>query len=113
VLAACYVGTRYHYVTPVAEDRLKKFVSTMLFVAASVAPIAAFAATVDVSMIPDGTYVVKVEKVQDSQHALVMMQNGVETTLVARNNVDFNKVKSNDTLKISLIKGIVPVFAIQ
>ena len=92
---------------------MKKFVGTLLFVAASVAPVAAFAATVDATMIPDGTYVVKVEKVQDSQHALVLMQNGVETTIVARSNIDFNKVKANDTLKISLIKGIVPVYIVQ
>jgi hypothetical protein len=50
--------------------------------------------------------------VQDSQHLLVMMQNGIETTLVAQ-GIDFSKVKANDTLKISLVKGKVPVFTIQ
>jgi hypothetical protein len=92
---------------------LKKFAATMLFAAAAVAPLASFAATVDPGMIPDGTYVVKVEKVQDAQHVLVLMQNGVETTLTARSNIDFNKVKANDTIKISLIKGIVPVYVVQ
>lgn len=83
----------------------------MLFAVAAVAPAVTFAATVDSGLIPDGTYVVKVEKVQDAQHVLVVMQNGVETTLTARSA--FNGVKANDTLKISLIKGIVPVYAVQ
>ena len=91
---------------------MKKLAATMLF-AAAVAPVASFAATVDPGLIPDGTYVVKVEKVQDAQHILVVMQNGVETTLTARSNIDFSKVKANDTIKISLIKGIVPVYVVQ
>jgi len=92
---------------------LKKFAAALMFAAATVAPVATLAATVDPTLIPDGTYVVKVEKVQDAQHLLVVMQNGVETTLIARSSIDFNKVKANDTIKISLIKGIVPVYAIQ
>jgi hypothetical protein len=92
---------------------MKKFAVAALFVAASAAlPIASLAAAVDPSMIPDGTYVVKVEKVQDPAHLLVMMQNGVETTLVAKNR-NFTAVKADDTLKVSLIKGVVPVFQIQ
>lgn len=96
-----------------SEDLLKKFAATLLFAAAAIAPVASFAATVDADLIPDGTYVVKVEKVQDAQHVLVVMRNGVETTLTARSNIDFNKVRANDTLKISVVKGIVPVFAVQ
>ena len=92
---------------------MKKLVATALFAAAIAAPVATLAATVDATLIPDGTYVVKVEKVQDPQHALVMMQNGVETMLVGRSTIDFTKAKTNDTLKISLIKGVVPVYAIQ
>ena len=89
-----------------------KFLAGMLLVAA-IAPVAASAAPIDPSLVPDGTYVVKVEKVQDPQHALVMMNNGVETTLVAAGGVDFSKVKANETIKISLIKGKVPVYAVQ
>ena len=92
---------------------MNKFAATMLFAAAVAAPVAGFAATVDPTLIPDGTYVVKVEKVQDAQHVTVVMQNGVETTLVGRSTIDFSKVKANDTLKISLIKGVVPVYAVQ
>ncbi len=76
----------------------------------ALAPPPASAAVVDASLIPDGNYTVKVEKVQDAQHALVMMQNGVETMLVATGGADFSKVKANDTLKISIVKGKVPVF---
>lgn len=98
--------------TRLSEDRLNKFAATLMFAAATVAPVATLASTVDPTLIPDGTYVVKVEKVQDASHILVVMQNGVETTLVA-SRLDFNRVKANDTLKISLIKGLVPVYVVQ
>ncbi len=80
---------------------------------AALVPATASAAVVDASLMPDGTYTVKVEKIQDAQHALVMMQNGVETVLVAAGSADFSKCKPNDTVKISIIKGKVPVLAVQ
>ena len=83
---------------------------TALVALVSLVPSVASAALVDASLIPDGTYTVKVEKVQDAQHALVMMQNGVETILIAQ-GVDFSKVSANETIKISIVKGKVPVFA--
>ena len=83
------------------------------FMLAALVPSTVSAALVDASLMPDGTYTVKVEKVQDAQHALMMMQNGVETVLVAEGNADFSKCKANDTLKISIIKGKVPVLAVQ
>ena len=93
------------------------FVRSLLFPAAcmlvALFPVAAPAAVVDPSLVPDGTYVVKVEKVQDGQHLLVMMDNGVETTLVATGSAQFGKIRPNDTLKVSLIKGKVPVFSLQ
>lgn len=85
-------------------------VTLFAFLAASAA---ASATTVEASLIPDGTYVVKVEQVQDAQHVTVKMDNGMETTLAASGSVTFTKVKVNDTIKVSLIKGKVPVFAIQ
>jgi hypothetical protein len=76
-----------------------------------VPPICAQAATVDPSSIPDGTYTVKVEKVIDSQHVEVSMDNGSDTTLSAgRSTVNFSKVQVNDQLKLSLIKGTVMVY---
>ncbi len=83
------------------------------FVLLSLVPSMASAAVVDASLVPDGTYTAKVEKVQDPQHALVLMQNGVETVLVAEGSADFSKCKPNDTIKISVIKGKVPVLAIE
>ncbi len=92
--------------------QMKKLAFAALLFAASVAPLAAMAAPIDPTMIPDGTYIVKVEKVQDLSHLLVMMQNGVETTLVSKSS-GFTAVKVNDTLKVSVIKGVCPVFQIQ
>lgn len=93
---------------------MRNVLASVLFAAAVAAPSVAFAAAVDASLVPDGTYVVKVEKIQDAQHATVLMENGVETTLVAASErVDFSKVKSNATIKISLIKGRVPVYVVQ
>ncbi len=92
---------------------MRQLLATVFFAAATFAPSFAFAATVDASLVPDGTYVVKVEKVEDSQHALVLMDNGVETVLTAKGSADFGKLKPNMTVKIALINGKCPVFAIQ
>lgn len=90
-----------------------KLLLAAAFMAAVAAPLGALATTVDATMIPDGTYTVTVEKVQDPSHLLVRMQTGVETTLVARAPRTFTAVKANETLKVSIIKGQVPVFAIE
>lgn len=71
----------------------------------------ALAATIDASLIPDGTYTVKVNKVVDSKHMQVALDNGSETTLSAgRDSVDFSKIKAGDSVKLSLGKGQVLVF---
>lgn len=92
---------------------LNRNLPLLAFLAASLAPFTALAAnTVDASLIPDGTYTVKVEKVVDAKHVTVVMDNGTETTLSAgRDSVDFSKVKPDDQLKLSLIKGSVMVYA--
>jgi hypothetical protein len=92
---------------------MRRTLSTAFLAAITLAPSIAFAATVDASLVPDGTYVVKVEKVEDAQHATVLMDNGVETTLTAIGSADFSKIKANATIKVSVIKGKVPVYAIQ
>ncbi len=76
------------------------------------APSVAFAAnTIDATLIPDGTYTVKVEKVVDAKHIQVTMDNGAEATLpTGRDSVDFGKVKPGDQVKLSLIKGQVMVY---
>lgn len=74
-------------------------------------PIVASAATIDATLIPDGTYTCVVDKVIDATHILVSMDNGEQTTLTAgRANVNFSKVKPTDKLKLSLSKGQVLVF---
>jgi len=90
-----------------------KRISLLALLALLAAPAAALATTVSAELIPDGTYVVKVEQVTDAQHVTVKMDNGMETTLSASGSVSFAKVKANDTIKVSLITGKVPVFAIQ
>ena len=92
---------------------MRKTLLTFVFLAALAAPISALANTVDASLVPDGTYVVKVEKVMDAQHMTVRMDNGIETTLAAKGAIDFSKVKSNDTVQISVVQGKIPVFKIK
>jgi len=89
---------------------VRSLIAPVLFALAVLVPSFASAALIDPSLVPDGTYVVKVEKVEDAQHALVLMQNGVETTLVAAGSTDFSRLKPNQTIKVSLVKGKVPAF---
>ena len=91
---------------------MQKTLGIIALAAALGAPAAVLAAnTVDASLIPDGTYTVKVEKVVDSKHVQVQMDNGTESTLPGgRDSVDFTKVKPGDQLKLSLIKGSVMVY---
>lgn len=74
-------------------------------------PVCACAATVNATAIPDGTYTVKVEKILDSKHIQVLMDNGSDTTLSAgRSTVDFSKVQPSDQIKVSIIDGTVMVY---
>lgn len=46
--------------------------------------------------------------------AVVLVLNGVETTLVARSrSVDFSRIKPKDTIESAIIKGQVPAYAVQ
>lgn len=92
---------------------LKKIALTLA--TALVLPIVASAATtdatIDATLIPDGTYTCVVDKVVDATHILVSMDNGAKTELTSgRDNVVFNKVQPSDKLKLSLAKGRVLVF---
>ncbi|HTC30021.1 MAG TPA: hypothetical protein VK702_04790 [Candidatus Acidoferrum sp.] len=90
---------------------MHKKISLVALVAAVAVPATAVAATIDASLIPDGTYTVKVEKIVDAKHIQVAMDNGAETTLSAgRDTVDLSKVKPGDSVKLSLIKGEVMVY---
>lgn len=92
---------------------VRKLLPLLALTAALAAPAAALAGnTVDPSLIPDGTYTATVEKVVDSKHILVKLDNGMEAQLTTnRPNVDFSKVGANDHIMMSLIKGLVAVYA--
>lgn len=93
------------------ENPVHKTFSVLALIAAVAAPSAVLAASIDASLIPDGTYTVKVNKVVDSKHIDVSMDNGSETTLsTGRESVDFTKIKAGDQVKLSLIKGQVMVY---
>ena len=84
-----------------------------LFASALLAPVAA-RADVDATLIPDGTYTVKVAKIVDANHMVIVMQNSVKTTVTAnRPTMDFTKLAPNDSVKMSLGKGKVLVFVKQ
>lgn len=90
---------------------MKLFFAAAFVTSLVLMPLVASATVIDASLIPDGTYVVKVEKVQDAQHLLVAMDNGMETTLAT--GTGFANVKANDKLKVTLIQGKVRVYAVQ
>lgn len=90
---------------------MQKTLTMIALAAAIILPTSALAATIDPSLIPDGTYTVKVQKVVDAKHIQVAMDNGAQTTLAGgRDTVDFGKVKPGDQVKLSLIKGQVMVY---
>lgn len=93
--------------------KLRQVFAGLSLAVAIAAPVSTLAATVDARLIPDGTYTVKVEKVVDPGHVTVMMPNGMETTLAASGSVSFASIKPNATVKLSVVKGHVPVYELQ
>jgi hypothetical protein len=93
------------------SSHLKRTLSSLVVTLCLLGPLAAGAASVSSTAIPDGTYTVKVEKIVDSKHVQVVMDNGSETTLTAgRSTVDFSKVQPSDQIKVSIIQGTVMVY---
>jgi len=92
---------------------MQKTLALGAFLAVLAAPAAALADELSSSLVPDGTYTVKVERVDDAQHITVRMDNGIETTLPAKGAVNFTAVKANDTVMVSIIGGKVPVFKVK
>lgn len=83
----------------------------LAFTTLTLLPIAATAAVVAPSAIPDGTYTGKVVRVIDAKHVDLMLDNGDESTLPSgRSYVDFSKLQANDQVKVSIISGSVMVF---
>lgn len=90
---------------------MRKTLTIISMLAALAAPAAVLAATVDPSLIPDGTYKGQVEKVVDNKHILVKLENGMEAQLTTdKAHVVFDKCKANDQIMMSLIKGFVAVY---
>lgn len=94
-------------------------ISALALIAALAAPAAAQTtatinhntATNTVQM-ADGTYTGVVEKVLDNKSVVVKLSNGTETTLkTTRPNVDFSKCQTNESIKFSLVNGLVAVYA--
>ena len=96
---------------------MRRFIATLVSALAILAFSAAVSAapspdaTVDPTLIPDGTYTVTVTKVVDAQHIVVVMPGNMKTELeAARASISFAKVKEGDSLKVSTGKGKVLVF---
>ena len=94
---------------------MRNIFAALMLACALGAPAAALAdQMVDATLIPDGTYTVKVDKVVDAQHMVIVMQNSVKTTVEAnRPTMDFTKLHPNDNVKLSLGKGRVLVYLAQ
>ena len=94
---------------------MRKTVALLALIAGLAAPAAVLAdALTDASLIPDGTYTVKVDKIVDAQHMIIVMQNSVKTEVAAvRPSMDFSKLSPNANVKLSLGKGKVLVFVQQ
>lgn len=89
---------------------MRKSLTLLAILAALAAPAAVLAATVDPTLIPDGTYKGVVEKVVDSKHILVKLENGMEAQLTTdKAHVNFDACKADDKIMMSLIKGFVAV----
>ncbi|HUY11489.1 MAG TPA: hypothetical protein VMV73_04415 [Candidatus Dormibacteraeota bacterium] len=82
-----------------------------VILALALAPAIASATVVSAKLVPDGSYLVRVEAVKDAKHALVMLPNGVETVLSATGSVTFENVKANQSLRVSIVKGKTPQLA--
>lgn len=93
---------------------MRKTIAALSLLTATLAAPLAARADVDASLIPDGTYTVKVQKIVDANHMIIVMQNSVKTEVTAnRPTMDFTKLAPNDNVKMSLGKGKVLVFVKQ
>lgn len=93
---------------------MRKTIAALSLLTATLAAPLAARADVDATLIPDGTYTVKVQKVVDANHMIIVMQNSVKTEVTAnRPTMDFTKLAPNDNVKMSLGKGKVLVFVKQ
>lgn len=71
------------------------------------------ASMVDPSLIPDGDYVVTVERIIDSKHIVVKMDNGIESQIPAAATVSFDAGSHMKHAKIFVYKGVVITYKSQ
>lgn len=93
-------------------------ISLLAFIAALAAPAAAAPTTpahsgiTNTVQLADGTYTAVVQKVIDNKDVVVKLANGNQATLkTAKDNVDFTKCQTNQTIRFSVINGLVAVYA--
>lgn len=65
------------------------------------------ATLVNPSLIPDGDYVVTIERIVDSKHIIVRMDNGIESQIPAAATVSFDAGSHMKHAKIFVYKGLV------
>ncbi|HKU68949.1 MAG TPA: hypothetical protein VJP85_14340 [Candidatus Baltobacteraceae bacterium] len=69
--------------------------------------IPASAALVDPALIPDGDYVVIVERIVDPKHIIVKMDNGIESEIAATSTLSFDPSSRLKRAKIFVYKGLI------
>lgn len=74
------------------------------------APVAANASLVDPTLIPDGEYKVTIEKVVDSKHIVVKMDNGIESEVPAAKTLTFDGAAAAKNARVFIYKGVVITF---
>ncbi len=93
-------------------------ISLLAFIAALAAPaVAAQTQTMrtvatNPAQLPDGPYTAVVQKVLDTKDIVVKLSNGSQATLkTTKDNVDFTKCQTNESIRFSVINGLVAVYA--
>ncbi len=93
-------------------------ISLLAFIAALAAPAVAAqtsatrTAVTNTAPLPDGTYTAVVQKVLDTKDVVVKLSNGAQATLKTnKDNVDFTKCQTNESIRFSVINGLVAVYA--
>lgn len=89
-------------------NNYKTLTGAVLLAACFAAP--ASAALVDSSLIPDGDYVVAVERIVDTKHVIVKMDNGVESEIGAAATLSFDLSAHVRRMKIFVYKGLIITF---
>lgn len=71
---------------------------------------AVLSSLVQPALIPDGDYLVIVEKIVDAKHIIVRMDNGIESQIPAAPTLSFNPAAHLKYAKIFVYKGAVITF---